>query len=330
MNNFLAFEVTQTGNMFSRGVVRREHKKLQDNHVEIRIYFSAINYKDALAATKNGGVIQGYPKIPGIDLAGEIVASADENWPVGQQVLVTGYGLGVSVDGGFSQYQQVPTDWLIALPEPFSTKDAMLLGTAGVTAALAVRSLEEANIAKDAPIVVTGASGGVGSISLALLHSLGYSNIIALSRKTELSDWFIHLGATNVLSPEQFFPEKIKPLGKQSIAGLIDTVGGEQLGKLLPHISYGGRALLCGNAGGIQLKTTVLPFILRGIQLIGIDSVAIDTDTRKEIWQFLAQNQAILAKLHYQEVLLTDLDETIEALLEGKHQGRTLVNMEVK
>src|SRR5699024_6256462 len=159
-----------------------------------------------------GGVIREYPRIPGIDLAGEIVTSQEKNWPVGKKVLVTGYGLGVTVDGGFSQYQQVPVEWLVALPEAFSTKEAMILGTAGFTAALAVTALEKEHLPKECPIVVTGASGGVGSITIALLQRLGYLNISAISRKKADVSWLLNLGATQIVTPEEILPEKMKPL----------------------------------------------------------------------------------------------------------------------
>ena len=330
MEKYLAFEVTQVDNVFSRGLIPKEHVKLKENHVKIKVAYSDVNYKDALASSKNGGVIREYPMIPGIDLAGEIVESMTDEWPVGKQVLVTGYGLGVTRHGGFSQYQQVPVEWLVALPEALSTKDAMIYGTAGFTAALAVTALEKAHYNKESRIVVTGASGGVGSLAIAFLHQLGYQNITAVSRKKEQVDWLQTIGATTIVHPDELVSGKPKALAKQSMTAIIDTVGGELLTGLLPQLNYGGSAYLCGNAGGIQLNTTVLPFILRGIQVVGIDSVNVDMPTRQVIWDFLATHRAVLEQVTYQEILLSELDETIEALLEGVHQGRTIVKAEVK
>lgn len=329
MNQFLAFEVTKTDNVFARGIVRKEPQTLPNKHVAIKVDYSDINYKDALASSKDGGVIREYPKIPGIDLAGEIIESRSEHWHVGQKVLVTGYGLGVSVNGGFSQYQQVPEEWLVALPDQLTTKEAMIFGTAGFTAALAVTKLLK-DTPKDGRVVVTGASGGVGSVAIALLHRLGYTNITAVSRKKADVAWLKDLGATAIVEPEEILPEKVKPLNKQRIAAVIDSVGGDLLAGLLSQINYGGSVFLCGNAGGIQLNTTVLPFILRGIKMVGIDSVNVEMTERKATWQFLAEHQPLIEQLHYQEVALIDLDEPVDALLAGTHQGRTIVQMEVR
>lgn len=329
MNQFLAFEVTKTDNVFARGIVRKEPQTLSNKHVAIKVDYSDINYKDALASSKDGGVIREYPKIPGIDLAGEIIESRSEHWHVGQKVLVTGYGLGVSVNGGFSQYQQVPEEWLVALPDQLTTKEAMIFGTAGFTAALAVTKLLK-DTPKDGRVVVTGASGGVGSVAIALLHRLGYTNITAVSRKKADVAWLKDLGATAIVEPEEILPEQVKPLNKQRIAAVIDSVGGDLLAGLLSQINYGGSVFLCGNAGGIQLNTTVLPFILRGIKMVGIDSVNVEMTERKATWQFLAEHQPLIEQLHYQEVALIDLDEPVDALLAGTHQGRTIVQMEVR
>ncbi|MHC5268389.1 YhdH/YhfP family quinone oxidoreductase [Enterococcus sp. LJL98] len=327
MSDFIAFEVNQEEHVFSRGLTPKKRIPLQEGHVEVQVDYSDINYKDSLAATKNGGVIRKYPMTPGIDLAGEVVSSKNDSFAVGDKVLVTGYGLGVSHPGGFSQYQQVPVEWLVKIPSRLTTKSAMQYGTAGFTAALAVLALEEKNYEKNQTIYITGASGGVGSITIALLKRLGYENIVAISRKK--ADWLIDLGATKIIAPAEVIPEKIKPLDRQSVTAVIDTVGGDLLSAILPQLVYNGSAYLCGNAAGIQFDTTVLPFILRGIQVVGIDSVAVDHDTRLAVWDFLAQHQDLLETLKTHEVLMSDLDETIDSLLAGKHEGRTIVKMEV-
>ncbi|GMA46728.1 acryloyl-CoA reductase [Tetragenococcus muriaticus] len=326
MENVLAFEVTQTENVFSRGLVQKQLGALKKNDVRVQIEYSDINYKDALAATKNGGVVADYPKVIGIDLAGTVIASNDENWKAGQQVLATGYGLGTSRDGGFSQVQDIPAEWLVELPQRLTSKEAMKFGTAGFTAALAIQSLND-SVEKDASILVTGATGGVASTAIALLSQLGYSNIIALSSKKEQAQWLLNLGATDIKTPAEILPEKRHPIGKQRFDAVIDTVGGEILANLLPFVQYNGTVILCGNASGITLNTTVLPFILRGIKMIGIDSVYVGMSQRKQIWEFLAENKKVFEQLSYQEVDLTDLDETIDSLLNGTHSGRTIVNL---
>jgi putative YhdH/YhfP family quinone oxidoreductase len=205
----------------------------------------------------------------------------------------------------------------------------MIFGTAGFTAALAVTKLAK-ETPKNERVVVTGASGGVGSVAIALLHRLGYTNITAVSRKKADVAWLKDLGATEIVEPEEILPEPIKALNKQRIAAVVDSVGGDLLAGLISQVNYGGSVFLCGNAGGIQLNTTVLPFILRGIKIIGIDSVNVEMEERKATWQFLAQHQPLIEQLHYQEVSLIELDEPIDALLAGTHQGRTIVQMEVK
>lgn len=325
MNKFKTLQIENTPTFHST-IVEQEKPLLEDGEVFIKVEYSDVNYKDALANSETGGVIRSYPMTPGIDLAGIVVESQDKRYQLGDSVLVTGYGLGVSHPGGYSQYQKVPGDWIVPLPTNLSSRQAMVLGTAGFTAALCVNALIEQGINKTDKIVVSGATGGVGSVAIALLHQLEFTSIVALTRKQQMTDWLTDLGATEVVSPDDFLPEKTKPLGKQQIDYLIDTVGGSQLAKLLPLISYNGAAALCGNAGGIKLETTVLPFILRNIQLIGIDSVNVPYADRKRVWQQLA-DWAITDVLRVQEISLEELPDIIQQLLAGTHQGRTLVNV---
>jgi len=300
--------------------------ELPAGDVLVRVDYSDVNYKDALAAKENGGVIRTYPMTPGIDLAGEVVDSQSADFAPGDQVLVTGYGLGVSHPGGYSQFQRVPAEWLVKRSAGFSAKDSMIYGTAGFTAALAVQELEQLHLAKDAAILVTGASGGVGSVSIALLKKLGYTNIVALSRKND-AQWLLDLGAAKIISPDDVVPEKVKPLAKQTFAAVIDTVGGPLLAAVLPQIAYGGGAFLCGNAGGIKIETTVLPFILRGIRVIGIDSVNVSHEIRSALWEKLAGEWNVIDQLYTKAITLEDLPETLAALLAGTHQGRTIVEV---
>ena len=287
MNKFKTLQIENVPT-FHSAIVEQEKPLLEDGEVFIKVEYSDVNYKDALASSEASGVIRSYPMTPGIDLAGIVVESQDERYQPGDPVLVTGYGLGVSHPGGYSQYQKVPGDWIVPLPANLTSRQAMILGTAGFTAVLCVNALIDQGMNKADKIVVSGATGGVGSVAIALLHQLGFTSVIALTRKKQTTDWLTDLGATEVVSPEEFLPEKTKALGKQQFDYLIDTVGGTQLAKLLPLISYNGAAALCGNAGGIKLETTVLPFILRNIQLIGIDSVNVPHADRNRVWQQLA------------------------------------------
>lgn len=325
MTNFSTFRVMNEPN-FTASLTTATLDELPAGDVLVRVDYSDVNYKDALAAKENGGVIRTYPMTPGIDLAGEVVDSQSADFAPGDQVLVTGYGLGVSHPGGYSQFQRVPAEWLVKRSAGFSAKDSMTYGTAGFTAALAVQELEQLHLAKDAAILVTGASGGVGSVSIALLKKLGYTNIVALSRKND-AQWLLDLGAAKIISPDDVVPEKIKPLAKQTFAAVIDTVGGPLLAAVLPQIAYGGGAFLCGNAGGIKIETTVLPFILRGIRVIGIDSVNVSHEIRSALWEKLAGEWNVIDQLYTKAITLEDLPETLAALLAGTHQGRTIVEV---
>ena len=325
MNAFRSFQVIKEP-VFHTAISDLTFTELAENEVLVKIAYSDVNYKDALAMSESGQVIRTYPMTPGIDLSGTVVQSNNPRFSKEDLVLATGFGLGVTHPGGYSQYQKVPGDWLVPLPKNMTLRQAMILGTAGFTAMLCVNALIRQGMTSDKKVVVTGASGGVGSTAIALLHKLGFQSIIAFSRKEESVTWLKSLGASQVVRPDEFLPETTKALGKQQIDYVIDTVGGEQLSSLLPLISYNGAVALCGNAGGIKLNATVLPFILRNIQLIGIDSVNVPIDQLLSLWQQMADLQ-IGDELVVQEITLDQLPETASKLLAGTHQGRTLVNV---
>ncbi|WP_159722254.1 acrylyl-CoA reductase family protein [Enterococcus sp. CSURQ0835] len=303
-----------------------EQPELAAGEVLLQVAYSGINYKDALATRANTGVVRTYPITPGIDAAGTIIASQDDRFKVGQAVLVTGFGFGVAADGGWTELAVVPADWLVALPQTLSPKQAMTFGTAGFTAALAVDALEQHGLTKTSRVLVTGATGGVANFAISFLQAQGVKTIIALTRKTEQADYLKRLGATTILSPTDL-PEKTKPLAKQQFDFVIDTVGGTQLSQLLPLISYGGSLALCGNAGGIKFETTVLPFILRSVNLLGIDSVEANLETRTRLWEKMATLWSVPAALQVNEIKLTELSATIADLLAGQHVGRTLIHL---
>lgn len=323
--NYSFLQVKQVNEQVVSSIEQTCLRDLNEGEVAVKVAYSDINYKDALALKTNGGVIRQYPMTPGIDLAGTVLASKDSQWQVGQKVLQTGYSLGVSAPGGFSQIQIVKGDELVALPDDLEFKQAMQFGTAGFTAALAVLAIKEQVTDLNAPIVITGASGGVGSIAVGLLARLGFKNLIALSRKE--APWLINLGATTIENPNLWLPEKIKPLAKQKIAGVIDTVGGDLLSALIPQVQYAGALALCGNASGIKLQTTVLPFILRGIKIIGIDSVNVQMPKRIQVWVFLSNHRQLLDKLPINEITLEQIPEVAQQLLAGQHQGRTIIHI---
>lgn len=323
---FQAFVVNEKDGQVDATLVQQDFATLNTEGVIVKVAYSSLNFKDALATQAKTGVVRSYPLTLGIDLAGTVVTSNDSRFVKGDEVLATGYGLGVSAPGGLSHYQSIPGDWLVPLPAGLSLKESMVYGTAGFTAALAVEKINQ-NIAKNKQVLVTGASGGVGSIAIALLHKLSYEKIVAVSRKDAATDWLKTIGATEIITPDALIPEKIRPLAKQQFSGIIDTVGGDLLAALLPQLDYEGVAALCGNASGIKLNTTVLPFILRGIKVFGIDSVNQPMPMRQKIWNLLATDWKITSQLKVQEAPLYDVGAITQSLLAGKHEGRSIISM---
>lgn len=299
---------------------------LSEGDVLIKVAYSSINYKDMLAVQKNAGVIRNYPMIPGIDLSGTVISSTDSRYTEGQKVLVTGFGTGVSHTGGFAEYARIPGDWIVPLPNNLTLKDAMVFGTAGFTASLSIMALEKKglDVNKDARILVTGSTGGVGSVALQILSKIGYKNIAALVRKDYQVEVAKSLGATEIVFAHEL-GELNKPLNKQNFDFVLDTVGGDIASVLIPQISYGGSMSMCGNAGGIKISSTVLPFILRGISLLGIDSVNVPIEDRPAVWERIANDWNISQTTLINEISLDEVPQTIEAIKNGQHVGRTIV-----
>lgn len=327
MEKFSALLIQETNGEITSDIQMITLDDLSEGNVLIKTSYSSINFKDSLAVMKNGGVIRNYPMIPGIDVSGTVVSSDDSRFTANDKVLITGFGLGVSHTGGFSEYVRVPAEWVVPLPNQLSEKSAMIIGTAGFTAALCIDALERNGLSenKEARILVTGASGGVASLSIAMLKGLGYKNITALTRKKDTINKLQQLGASEVLLHEEFMPEKIRPLGKQLFDFALDTVGGDTLAAVLPLINYGGSVTACGNAGGLGLNTTVLPFILRNVALLGIDSVNVPMDKRQKIWQRLAADLNSAEQALINEITLEEAPNVFDALQKGQHTGRTII-----
>ncbi|MBM7664142.1 putative YhdH/YhfP family quinone oxidoreductase [Solibacillus kalamii] len=326
MDQFKAIIVKEEQDQVIYGLENVNLDSLSDGEVLIKVSYSSINYKDMLAVQKNGGVIRNYPLIPGIDLSGTIVQSTDNRYTEGQKVIVTGFAMGMSHTGGFAEYARVPADWIVPLPDNLSLKDAMVFGTAGFTAALSIMALEEKgmDLNKDPRILVTGSTGGVGSIAVQILSKIGYKNIAALVRKENQIDVAKSLGATDVIFADEL-GELNKPLNKQKFDFVLDTVGGDIASVVIPQISYGGSMSMCGNAGGIKLTSTVLPFILRGINLLGIDSVNVPIKDRGYIWDKIANEWNIAQTTLISEISLEEVPHTIEGIKNGQHLGRTII-----
>ena len=324
---FKALVVRKENNDVSYEVESIKQENLDEGSVLIKVHYSSLNYKDMLATQAKGGVIRRYPMIPGIDLSGEVVKTTDESFEVGQEVLITGYDLGVNHTGGLAQYAQVPSEWIIPVPENLTLKDAMTYGTAGFTAAQSVRALEQHGMDPklDQRILVTGASGGVGSIALAILVKAGYQNVTAMIRKDYQEKVVNDIGAHQILWADDIGEKKA--LASQKYDYVLDTVGGNVAATLISQIQEKGSMSLCGNAAGVKLETTVLPLILRGINLLGINSVNASQEERETIWNNLADSWNVVDNLNTKTIKLDDVSETITALKEGSHVGRTIVEM---
>ncbi|ADU52091.1 quinone oxidoreductase, YhdH/YhfP family [Thermaerobacter marianensis DSM 12885] len=302
---------------------------LPPGEVTIRVAYSGVNYKDGLASRPDGRVVRSYPMVPGIDLAGKVVESADPRFRPGDPVLVTGYELGVSHYGGYAEYARVPGDWVVPLPRGLDLREAMILGTAGFTAALALHRLEEHGLAPGrGPVLVTGASGGVGSVAVAILARRGYE-VVASTGKPEAAPYLERLGASRVIPRDEVAVKGGKPLEKQQWVAAIDAVGGDTLAHVLRTTRYGGAVAAVGLTGGSHLHTTVFPFILRGVSLLGIDSVYCPMPLRMRIWQRLAGDlrPEALEDLVYREVELAGLPGAFDDVLAGRVRGRILVRL---
>lgn len=328
---FKALWVTETEDgQFKREIINREIDDLPPGEVLIRVEYSSLNYKDALSATGNKGITRKFPHTPGIDAAGVVELSRDPSFVVGDEVVVTGYDLGMNTPGGYGGYIRVPAAWLIPRPNKYSLRECMVIGTAGFTATTALYKMECLGMTPDrGPIVVTGASGGVGSLSVAILSRAGY-NVIAVTGKKEISDYLTFLGASQVESRDFVKDHSAKNLLKPAWAGAIDTVGGNTLNTLLRACQTEGAVVSTGLVGSPQLQTTVFPFILNGVSLLGVGSAETPMETRKMVWDRLNSDWFIQDKLGAigKEVTLKELAEVyIEQILASKIVGRIVVNM---
>ena len=327
---FRAMVVEETADhQFTSSIQTKAVSDLPKGDVLIKVHYSSLNYKDALSASGNKGVTRHYPHTPGIDAAGEVADSSCDDFSIGEPVLVTGYDLGMNTSGGFAEYIRVPSQWVVRLPHGMTLKQSMIYGTAGFTAALSLLKLEDAGITpQSGDILVTGASGGVGSLAAAILAAGGYS-VVAASGKADAADFLSKLGAKAILDRQSVIDTSGKPLLRERFAAAIDTVGGEILSFALRSIQYGGAVTCCGNAASPELHLTVYPFILRGISLFGIDSAKCPMGIRKTIWDRLAGDWHLpdIAPLT-EEIALEGVPERLGAMLGGQHRGRCVVNIQ--
>lgn len=323
--------ITETSaGKFERQIVERPIDELPAGEVLVRVHYSALNYKDGLSATGHKGITRNFPHTPGIEAAGEVVSSTSEKFKEGNEVFVTGYDLGMNTSGAFSEYIRVPADWLIPKPAVLSCKDCMTIGTAGFTAAYALHKMELMGQTPDyGPIVVTGSTGGVGSLAVAILAKAGYE-VIAVTGKKEATDYLKFLGAARI-EPREFLNDSLgKPLSRAMWAGAIDTVSGTMLTTLLKRCRRDGNVVATGLLSSTHFSTTIYPFILNGVNLLGIGAGQTPMSLRLKLWDKLVNEWNVTDKLHAiaREIGLEELKDTyIDAILSGKTQGRVVIKL---
>ena len=329
-STFRALEASETEGKFSLKIVEKPIADLPEGDLLIKVDFSSLNYKDAMSDSGMPGVTRNYPHTPGIDAAGKIVESTVPDFKEGDEVIVTGYDLGMNTSGGFGEYIRVPSSWAVHLPKGLTAKESMSLGTAGLTAGLSIHALDsfrEYTGLKNTKSVVSGATGGVGSISVMLLSKLG-SEVTAVTGKNDQSDFLHAIGASNILSREELAETARKPIGKSLWDVGVDVASGEILSLLLTSLSTGGAVACSGLVGGPSFESSIFPFILRGNALIGIDSVEIPLKDKEHIWEHFAHDWALegLDKIT-KEISLDNLEVEIESILSGNQVGRVLVKI---
>ncbi len=324
---YRAFVVHKDDDTTRLAYEERPVPELQDGEVVVQIAWSCVNYKDGLATLPKGGVVRAWPRVPGVDMSGVVAASRDQRFREGDEVVCTGYDFGVNHDGGYAEQCCVPGDWLFRRPDGLSLRDCMTFGTAGFTAALAVQQMERNGLAPDnGEVLVTGASGGVGSMAVAMLANLGY-RVAAATGKAEAADFLAGLGAESILSREDV-SEEPRPIGRARWAGAVDQVGGRVLAWTLSTMAYRGVCAATGLTGGPGLRSTVFPFILRGVSLLGIDSVMCPMAERGPLWARMAGElrPADLDSMTT-EIAFDDLQARLATILKGGVTGRTVVRL---
>lgn len=330
MTSFKALQTSENAQgQFESRIVERQIDDLPAGEVLIRVRYSSLNYKDALSASGNRGVTRSFPHTPGIDAAGTVAQSSVGEFAEGDEVIVTGYDLGMNTAGGFGQYIRVPAAWVIKRPQGLSLREAMVLGTAGLTAALCIDKLEQAGLEPgEAPVLVTGATGGVGSIAVALLAKLGYK-VAAVTGKADQAEFLTQLGATQIVDRSALQAGVEKPMLKEQWAGAVDTVGGDILFNVVKSLQRGASVACCGLTAGTHFQANVLPFILRGVNLLGVDSVEIPLVVKASMWDKLSVQWKLTeldALTH--EITLPELPDAISRMLAAQQVGRFIVRLD--
>ena len=330
MSQFLAYQVSEEeGGAFSGALINRSIAELPEGEVLIEVHYSSLNYKDALSASGNRAVTRKFPHVPGIDAGGLVIESSDNKFSAGDKVIVTGYDLGMNTSGGFAQRIRVPSGWVSALPDGLSLKESMIYGTAGLTAGLCIDKLLNSGLEPgDGKILVTGATGGVGIIAISILASLGFE-ISASTSKQEHREKLLKAGATDVVERSLFSEKNPKPMGKEEWAGAIDVVGGVTLVNILKTLRRGGSVAACGLVESPALDATVMPFILRGVNLLGVDSVELPLKSKIDIWGKLSAEWKPKNDLEAlcTEIGFAQLSDSLDTVLNGNAVGRYVLNV---
>ena len=301
-----------------------EMPDLENGNVIIKVHYSSLNYKDALASSGVKGVVKSYPFVPGIDVAGEIIETSNSEFSVGDNVVATGYKIGMSVYGGFGELVQLPSKWVLKLPDNLTSFDSMSYGTAGITAAACVKKIVDAHVSNELPILVSGATGGVGSVSVGILAKLGYE-VHAISGKQDKIETLNTMGASEVILRDRFTSEPAKALDKALYGGAVDTVGGEILAKMISMVANQGVVSCCGNVAGAMFTSSVFPFILRGVQLSGIDSAESSLALKKELWNLLSDEWSLNLTQHIKTIKIDDIEDEVTKILDGNQVGRVVI-----
>ena len=324
---YSAYYVEENDGVFSASISRLELEKPADGFVQIKVSHSSLNYKDALSASGNKGVTRNYPFVPGIDAAGTITDANSSQFSEGDEVIVTGYDMGMNTPGGFGEVINVPATWVVKKPNNLTHLESMSIGTAGLTAAASVFKIHESAMESDLPVLVSGATGGVGSIGVMLMSKLG-KEVSALTGKSSSVDFLKSIGATNIILRDEYLEAPAKAMERPLFSSAIDTVGGKILSKMLAQISPHGVVACCGNVAGIEVNTTVFPFILRGISLCGIDSAESPLDFKTSIWEKFANEWKLDLSSSTKIIAKQNLQQEIDLILQGGQEGRVVISHE--
>ena len=321
---FRGYLVRENEGNFNGSIEDIDIPKLEQGRVLIKVHYSSLNYKDALAASGAKGVASSYPFVPGIDVAGEIIESSTPDFSVGDNVIATGYKIGMSEFGGFGEIVHLPSNWVIKMPSELDYIKCMSFGTAGITAAACIKKIADGDCSKTLPVLVSGSTGGVGSISVGILSKIGYE-VHAISGKSSQVDTLKMMGANKILDRNEYMLDPVKPMDKAQYSAAVDTVGGDILSKMLTMIANHGVVSCCGNVAGPKFSSSVFPFILRGIQLCGIDSAESSIELKKDLWDLLSNEWSLDLSNQTKIVKISDINEEIDKILKGDQIGRVVI-----